>query len=154
MILSIFRHFNIIKIVTHLEVTPQNVKQPKTGRNSGHVRNSDKYGIWSNDVRCEHLHSLFLPEGGGGWGGDELGGWIEGGWGGGAQSATWSIWATRRMHILEESYAICCRLIWASIPLPGERCGTKEDDSKKRGTLSIYCLYGGQRVASGASFSG
>jgi hypothetical protein len=30
--------------VTHLEVTPQNVKQPKTGRNSGHVRNSDKYG--------------------------------------------------------------------------------------------------------------
>jgi hypothetical protein len=45
LILSIFRHFNIIKIVTHLEVTPQNVKQPKTGRNSGHVRNSDKYGM-------------------------------------------------------------------------------------------------------------
>jgi hypothetical protein len=34
--------------VTHLEVTPQNVKQPKTGRNSGHVRNSDKYGIKAN----------------------------------------------------------------------------------------------------------
>jgi hypothetical protein len=32
--------------VTHLEVTPQNVKQPKTGRNSGHVRNSDKYGTF------------------------------------------------------------------------------------------------------------
>ncbi len=43
MILSIFRHFNSIKIVMHLEVTPQNVKQPRTGRNSGHVRNSDKY---------------------------------------------------------------------------------------------------------------
>jgi hypothetical protein len=46
LILSIFRHFNIIKIVTHLEVTPQNVKEPKTGRNSGHVQNSDKYGTF------------------------------------------------------------------------------------------------------------
>ncbi len=35
LILRIFRHFNIIKIVTHLEVTLQNVKQPKNGRNSG-----------------------------------------------------------------------------------------------------------------------
>jgi hypothetical protein len=31
--------------VTQLEVTPQNVKQPKNGRNSGHVRNSGDYGI-------------------------------------------------------------------------------------------------------------
>jgi hypothetical protein len=30
--------------VTQLEVTPQNVKQPKNGRNSGHVRNSGDYG--------------------------------------------------------------------------------------------------------------
>jgi hypothetical protein len=30
--------------VMHLEVTLQNVKQPKNDRNSGHVRNSDKYG--------------------------------------------------------------------------------------------------------------
>jgi hypothetical protein len=32
--------------VTQLEVTPQNVKQPKNGRNSGHVRNSGDYGTW------------------------------------------------------------------------------------------------------------
>ncbi len=31
--------------MTQLEVTPQNVKQPKNGRNSGHVRNSGDYGI-------------------------------------------------------------------------------------------------------------
>jgi hypothetical protein len=29
----------------HLEVTLQNVKQPNSGRNSGHVRNSGIYGI-------------------------------------------------------------------------------------------------------------
>jgi hypothetical protein len=40
LILRIFRHFNIIKIVTHLEVLLQNVKRPKSSRNSGHVRNS------------------------------------------------------------------------------------------------------------------
>jgi hypothetical protein len=33
LILRIFRHFNIIKIVTHLEVLLQNVKRPKSGRN-------------------------------------------------------------------------------------------------------------------------
>ena len=49
LILRIFRHFNIIKIVTHLEVTLQNVKQPKSGRNSGHVRNSDIYGMFIRD---------------------------------------------------------------------------------------------------------
>ncbi len=37
------------KIVTHLEVTPQNVKQPKSGRNSGHVRNSGIYGTFHHD---------------------------------------------------------------------------------------------------------
>ncbi len=45
LILRIFRHFNIIKIVTHLEVLLQNVKRPKSGRNSGHVRNSGDYGM-------------------------------------------------------------------------------------------------------------
>ncbi len=50
MILRIFRHFNIIKIVTHLEVTLQNVKQPKSGQNSGHVRNSDFYGIQTTEI--------------------------------------------------------------------------------------------------------
>jgi hypothetical protein len=54
LILRIFRHFNIIKIVTHLEVLLQNVKRPKSGRNSGHVRNSGDYGIrgryWSAKI--------------------------------------------------------------------------------------------------------
>ncbi len=44
LILRIFRHFNIIKIVTHLEVVLQNVKRPKSDRNSGNVRNSSDYG--------------------------------------------------------------------------------------------------------------
>jgi hypothetical protein len=44
LILRIFRHFTIIKIVMHLEVLLQNVKRPKSGRNSGHVRNSGNYG--------------------------------------------------------------------------------------------------------------
>jgi hypothetical protein len=44
LILRIFRHFNIIKIVTHLAVLLQNVKRPKSGRNLGHVRNSGDYG--------------------------------------------------------------------------------------------------------------
>ncbi len=44
LILRIFRQFNIIKIVTHLEVLLQNVKRHKSGRNSGHVRNSGDYG--------------------------------------------------------------------------------------------------------------
>ncbi len=44
LILRIFRHFNIIKIVTHLEVLP------KSGRNSGHVQNSGDYGTASLSV--------------------------------------------------------------------------------------------------------
>ncbi len=45
LILRIVRHFNIIKIVTRLEVVLQNVKRPKSDRNSGNVRNSSDYGI-------------------------------------------------------------------------------------------------------------
>jgi hypothetical protein len=40
----ILRILRIIKIVTHLEILLQNVKRPKSGRNSGHVRNSGDYG--------------------------------------------------------------------------------------------------------------
>jgi hypothetical protein len=47
LILRIFRHFNIIKIVTHLEVVLQNIKRPKSDRNSGNVRNSGDYGMAS-----------------------------------------------------------------------------------------------------------
>ncbi len=47
--------FNIIKIVTHLEVTLQNVKQPKSGRNSGHVRKSGIYGK-SIGNQIQHFH--------------------------------------------------------------------------------------------------
>ncbi len=46
LILRIFRHF-IIKIVTHLEVVLQNIKRPKSDRNSGNVRNSGDYGTAS-----------------------------------------------------------------------------------------------------------
>ena len=62
LILRIFRHFNIIKIVTQLEVTPQNVKQPKNGRNSGHVRNSGDYGTFEyNSIeRQQHKNTLFI----------------------------------------------------------------------------------------------
>jgi hypothetical protein len=58
--LSIFRHFNIIKLVTHLEVTPQNVKQPKTGRNSRHVRNSDKYGTFFFSYKNKFVNMFFF----------------------------------------------------------------------------------------------
>ncbi len=44
MILRIFRHFNINKIVTHLEVVLQNEKKKKNNRNSSNVRNSGDYG--------------------------------------------------------------------------------------------------------------
>jgi hypothetical protein len=47
LILRIFRHFNIIKIVTHLEVVLQNIKRPKSDRNSGNVQNSGDYGMAS-----------------------------------------------------------------------------------------------------------
>ncbi len=46
LILSIFGHFIIIKIVKHLEVVLQNVKRPKSDRNSGNVRNSGNYGTF------------------------------------------------------------------------------------------------------------
>jgi hypothetical protein len=53
LILRIFRHFNIIKIVTQLEVTPQNVKQPK---------NSGDYGTFkvpnSDSISCSNSSLL------------------------------------------------------------------------------------------------
>jgi hypothetical protein len=50
--------------VTQLEVTPQNVKQPKNGRNSGHVRNSGDYGtylVYSNKPRMVAQKKNCLP---------------------------------------------------------------------------------------------
>ncbi len=60
LILRIFRHFNIIniiKIVTHLEVVLQNVKRPKSDRNSGNVRNSSDYGTF---LRRVHQCAIIL----------------------------------------------------------------------------------------------
>ena len=44
MSLRIFSHFNIIKIVTHLEVMLQNVKKAKSDRSSDSDRSSGDYG--------------------------------------------------------------------------------------------------------------
>jgi hypothetical protein len=48
--------------VTQLEVTPQNVKQPKNGRNSGHVRNSGDYGTFFVAINFTKLKIILFLE--------------------------------------------------------------------------------------------